>query len=90
MNLSGQETRKIISQPAPVYPEMARQFRLSGTVKVQVVVAPDGQIKETKVIGGHPLLAEAALTALKKWRFAPSNAETTQVVEFNFKLNTAS
>jgi TonB family protein len=86
MNVSGQEMRKAILQPAPVYPEIARQFRLSGTVKVQVVVGSDGQIKETKVVGGHPLLAEAALTALKKWKFAPSNAETTQVLEFAFKL----
>ena len=84
-NLSGQEARKTISQATPVYPEMARQFRLSGTVKIQVVVAPDGRVKETKLIGGHPLLAESAMAALKKWKFAPSNTETTQVVEFNFK-----
>lgn len=85
VNLSGQEARRAVVQPTPAYPEMAKQFRLSGTVKVQVVIAPDGQIKETKVIGGHPLLAEAALNALKKWKFAPSNAETTQVLEFNFR-----
>jgi TonB family protein len=84
-NLSGQETRKAIAQPSPMYPAMARQFQLSGTVKVQVVIGPDGQIKETKVLGGHPLLAESVLNALKKWKFAPSNAETTQVLEFNFK-----
>lgn len=85
MSASGQEARKAVVQPTPVYPEIGRQFRISGTVKVQVMVAPDGQIKETKVLGGHPLLAEAALAALKKWRFAPSNAETTQMLEFNFK-----
>jgi TonB family protein len=84
-NLSAQETRKAIAQPSPAYPSMARQFQLSGTVKVQVVIAPDGQIRETKVLGGHPLLAESVLNALKKWKFAQSNAETTQVLEFNFK-----
>jgi TonB family protein len=82
---SGQETRKAIVQSSPVYPQMAKQFQLSGTVKVQVVIAPDGQIKDTKVLGGHPLLAESVLAALKKWKFAPSNTETTQVLEFNFK-----
>jgi TonB family protein len=86
VSLSGQELRKAIVQPAPTYPEIGRQFRLAGTVKVQVVIAPDGQIKETKVVGGHPLLAEAAVAALKKWKFAPANSETTQVVEFTFKL----
>jgi TonB family protein len=84
-NLSAQETRKVIAQPMPVYPSMARQFQLSGTVKVQVVIAPDGQIKETRVLGGHPLLAESALNALKKWKFAPSKEETTQLLEFSFK-----
>lgn len=83
--VSSQETRRALAEPAPVYPSMARQFHLAGTVKVQVVIAPDGQIKEAKVLGGHPLLAEAALSALKKWRFAPASAETTQVLEFNFK-----
>jgi TonB family protein len=82
---SAQETRKAIAQQQPSYPSMAKQFQLSGTVKVQVVIAPDGQIKDTKVLGGHPLLAESVLTALKKWKFASSNAETTQVLEFNFK-----
>jgi TonB family protein len=57
---------------------------LSGTVKVQVVIAPDGQVKEVKVIGGHPLFVEATLEALKKWRYAPSNSETTAALEFNF------
>jgi TonB family protein len=84
-DLSGQESRKAIAQPAPMYPAMAKQFQLSGTVKVQVVIAPDGQIKETRVLGGHPLLAESALSALKKWKFAPSKEETTQILEFNFK-----
>jgi len=84
-NVCAQETRKVLVQTTPVYPQMARQFHLAGTVKVQVVIAPDGQIKEMNVVGGHPLLAEAALAALKKWKFAPSNAESTQVLEFNFK-----
>jgi TonB family protein len=85
VSLSGQETRKAIAQASPSYPEVARQFRLSGTVKVEVVIAPDGLVKETKVLGGHPLFVQSALAALKKWKFAPANAETTQTVEFNFK-----
>lgn len=85
VSLAAQETRKAISQPAPVYPEMGRQFHVAGTVKVQVTIAADGQVKDTKVLGGHPLLVEAAVSALKRWKFAPANAESTQTVEFNFK-----
>jgi len=85
VRLSGQETRKAIVQPAPAYPPLARQYHLSGTVKVEVVIAPDGQIKATKVMGGNALLADAALEALRKWKFAPANAESTQVLEFTFK-----
>jgi TonB family protein len=57
---------------------------LSGTVKLEVVVAPDGRVKDVKVIGGHPLLVDSTLEALKKWKYAPSNAETTATLVFNF------
>src|SRR5437899_6072491 len=85
VNLSAQETRKLISNPTPAYPETARRFRLSGVVKVQVVIAPDGQIKSTKVIGGHPLLVNAVEERLKSWKYAPAGAETTASLEFNFR-----
>jgi hypothetical protein len=51
--VSAQEGRKLIEQPAPAYPEVARRARLSGTVKVEVLIAPDGRVKNVKVIGGH-------------------------------------
>jgi TonB family protein len=79
-----QEGRKIITQVAPIYPELAKRFGLTGTVKVQVVIAEDGQIKQTKVLGGHPLLVDATLDALKKWKYAPSSGETNATLEFNF------
>lgn len=79
-----QEGRKMIAQPTPVYPPLMKQYRLSGTVKIHVVVGPDGQIKEAKVIGGHPAFVEAALEALKKWKYAPAATETTADLEFSF------
>ena len=78
----GQEGRKAISQPTPIYPQLARKSGLSGTVKVQVVIATD--VKDVKVVGGHPLFIDATLDALKKWKYAPSSVETTTVLEFNF------
>src|SRR6476620_6974937 len=74
---SAQDGRKLIAQPVPAYPEIARRARLSGTVKVEVLIAPDGRVKDVKVIGGHPLFVDATIEALKKWKYAPSSAEAT-------------
>lgn len=79
-----QETRKALNNPTPVYPETARQFRLTGVVKVQVVIAPDGQIKDVKVLGGHPVLVNAVQETLKNWKYAPASSETTATLVFNF------
>lgn len=78
-------TRKVKSRVQPVYPEIARRMGIAGVVKVQVVVAPNGNVKSTKLVGGHPLLANAAMDAVKKWRFEPGPEDTTGVVEFKFE-----
>jgi TonB family protein len=77
--------RRAKSKVAPVYPELARKMSLSGTVKVEVVVAANGTVKDAKVVGGHPVLAGAALDAVRKWRFEPAAAESTGVVDFKFE-----
>ncbi len=68
----------------PVYPDLARRMELSGTVKIEVVVAPNGTVKDARVVGGHPVLAGAALDAAKHWRFEPAPAESSGVIEFKF------
>jgi TonB family protein len=78
-------TRKVRSRVEPMYPALARKMNLTGTVKVEVVVAPDGTVKEAKVVGGHPLLASAALDAVRKWRFEPAPVESTGTVNFKFE-----
>ncbi len=82
--LHAQEGRKALNSPTPSYPETARRFRLTGIVKVQVLVAPDGQIKDVKVLGGHPVLVSAVQDALKNWKYAPGSGETTVSLEFSF------
>jgi TonB family protein len=76
--------RKVKSKVSPVYPEIARKMGITGNVKLQLVVAPNGAVKETKVIGGHPILVNAAVDAVKKWRFETASAESTGTVEFRF------
>ena len=84
VNLPAQEGRKVIANPVPVYPEVARNFHISGAVKVQIVIAADGHIKSTQFIGGHPLLVDAVRDTLKNWKYAPASGETTAILEFNF------
>ena len=83
-NLQAQEGRKVLSNPVPVYPEVARKMHLTGTVKVQVVIGTDGRIKEKIFIGGHPVLVSAVDDTLKNWKYAPASGETSTQLEFNF------
>ncbi len=83
-NSQAQESRKALSNPVPAYPEIAKRMRLTGVVKVQVVIGADGRIKETNVIGGHPILVNAVEDTLKNWKYAPASGETTTQLEFNF------
>jgi TonB family protein len=78
------ETRKPKTKVAPIYPDLARRMNINGVVKVMVTVAPNGTVKDAKLVGGHPVLANAALDAVKKWRFEVSPQESTGVVEFRF------
>ena len=79
--------RKIKSKTAPAYPELARRMNVSGKVKIEVVIASDGHVKSTRVIGGHPLLVQTCQDAVKEWKFLAAAEETTQIVEFEFHGN---
>ena len=50
-----------------------------------MTVAPNGTVKEARIVGGHPVLANSALDAAKKWRFEPAPSESTGVIEFKFE-----
>jgi TonB family protein len=76
--------RKVKTKTLPVYPELAKRMNVSGKVKIEVVITPDGHVKSTRVVGGHPLLVQACQDAVKEWKFVPAAEETTQIVEFEF------
>jgi TonB family protein len=67
-----------------VYPELAKRMSITGVVKVLVTVSTNGAVKDAKLVGGHPVLASAALDAVKKWRFEAAQQESTGIVEFRF------
>jgi TonB family protein len=76
--------RKVKSKTAPLYPELAKRMSVVGKVKIEVVITPDGHVKSTRVVGGHPLLVQACQDAVKEWKFLPAPEETTQIIEFEF------
>jgi len=78
-------TRKVKFKVAPAYPDVARRMNITGVVKIVVVVAPNGNLKSSKVVGGHPLLVSAALDAIKKWKFESAPEESSGIVEFKFE-----
>jgi TonB family protein len=73
LRIGGQvEPAKLIKQVVPVYPPMARSARVEGVVTVDAIIQPSGKLTELKVVDGHPLLIEAALEALRQWRYTPA------------------
>ena len=78
----GSRTVKVRVQP--VYPELARRMNITGTVKLQVTIAADGSVKSIRPVGGHPLLIDSAINAVKAWKFEKAGDETTDVVSITF------
>jgi protein TonB len=83
---------RLINKVQPVYPPLARSTRIQGHVLLSAVISKDGTIEELKLISGHPLLAPAAMAAVKQWRYKPLllNDEAVEVsteIDVNFTLN---
>jgi len=82
---------KLINQPKPQYPPLARQARIQGTVRFTAIIGIDGKIQNLTLVTGHPLLVPAAQQAVKQWVYQPTllNGEPVEVVtqiDVNFTL----
>ncbi len=69
----------LVERMAPAYPEAARKESLTGEALLLAVVGPDGKVERTYHLSGNPILAEAAETAVKKWRYKPHVVEGLSV-----------
>jgi protein TonB len=83
---------KLIRQPRPIYPPLAKQARISGVVRLNAIIGKDGTIQNLTVASGHPLLVPAAMEAVKQWVYQPTllNGEPVEVVtqiDVNFTLS---
>jgi TonB family protein len=77
-------SRKKVYSVEPVYPEMLRRSNIGGVVRLLVVISPKGTVETVNQLGGNAALVEAATNAVKKWKYAPAEAETTQEVSITF------
>lgn len=82
----------LIRQPKPSYPPLAKQARISGTVRLNAIIAKDGTIMNLTLISGHPLLVPSAMEAVRQWVYRPTllNGEPVEVVtqiDVNFTLS---
>lgn len=83
---------KLVQQAAPVYPPLAMQARISGVVRLNVIIGKDGTVQNVTLVSGHPLLVPAAMEAMKQWTYQPTllNGQPVEVVtqvEVNFDLS---
>lgn len=86
------EAARLIFQPRPEYPPLAKMARIQGTVRLEAIISRDGTIQDLKVLNGHPLLVKSALEAVQRWRYQPTllNGEPVEVIteiDVNFTLN---
>jgi protein TonB len=89
---TGVATGLLIKRVTPNYPQLAKQARIQGHVILQAEISKDGTIQNLQLISGHPMLAPAAIEAVKQWRYKPYllNGEPVAVetqVDVNFSLS---
>jgi TonB family protein len=82
-NAADQE-RPIVHRSEPEYPAIAARLNLHGTVKLKIWINAQGTVRRLEYIGGHPVLAESALQAVKLWKYQVAARESTTVVELKF------
>jgi TonB family protein len=85
------ESAEVVRRVQPVYPPLAKQARIQGTVVLKVKIGTDGSVLDTQVVSGHPLLVPAAMDAVKQWVFQPviKDGQAVEVltdVTINFQL----
>ncbi len=80
------DARAIKSRTPPIYPEIAKRMRVTGTVRLSVTVDAEGKVTDVQPISGNSVLTYAAEQAVRQWRFEAGNGNTIVEVTVNFSL----
>lgn len=76
--------RKVLVSAKPDYSEILRHAQIGGLVRLKATVAADGKVTSVTVVGGNPILAESASSAVMKWKYAPAPDQTVEEVSISF------
>jgi len=76
--------RKIVTRVEPEYPETLKRLYIGGVVRVEAVVAANGSVESTQLLGGSPILGQSAMKAIKQWKYAPSGNREKVIVQMEF------
>jgi len=92
IRISGVQMARLVHRVEPDYPVLARQMRVAGVVQLEGIIGTDGRLRELRVLSGHPLLARAALDAVRQWIYEPTllggdPVEVIAPITVTFRLN---
>ena len=76
--------RKVIARVEPTYPPTLERLYIGGVVRLQVEIAANGTVETAQVIGGNPILGQAAIAAVKQWKYTPAKTKTKTVERLEF------
>lgn len=82
--VAADQERKVVHREEPAYPPIAARMNLHGTVRLKIWISPNGTVRRLEYIGGHPLLAESALAAVRMWKYQAAAEESTATVALKF------
>jgi len=80
----GASERKVITRVEPKYPPTLERLYIGGVVRLQVDIAANGTVESAQLIGGNPILGQAALAAVKQWKYTPAKTRTRTVERLEF------
>ena len=80
----GAGERKVVTRVEPKYPPTLERLYIGGVVKLQVDVAANGTVESAQLLGGNPILGQAAIAAVKQWKYAPGSHKTRQTERLEF------
>ena len=76
--------RRVVTRVEPDYPDALKKLYIGGVVRVEVQVAPNGSVKNIKLLGGNPILGQSTMKAVKMWKYVPAPADETLTVKLEF------
>ena len=75
---------KVLKKVVPAYPDILKKMNVSGTVRVEVTINPDGSVKDVENRGGNAIFVDSVAAAVHNWKYAPADHQRTTEVSVTF------